>query len=148
MGAVSQVIASLTKGHTKQLSKKPWISYLNLLSNINERVDAGLGWNIQNGASSGGRCEKAVCRYISQPVRDEACAKSLNERSWFSGLSTADSERDTNYRIHVHRGKKVHDKPNMLQLKLQLNSNATNKTIRELAKQDPHRVATMDVNVT
>ncbi|PGH34066.1 hypothetical protein GX50_03122 [[Emmonsia] crescens] len=58
-------------------------------------------------------------------------------------------KKDADYGIRVDRGEKVHDKPNVLRLKLQLNSNATNKTIRELAKQDPHRVfATVDVDVT
>ncbi|KAK2802836.1 hypothetical protein FQN50_007242 [Emmonsiellopsis sp. PD_5] len=58
-------------------------------------------------------------------------------------------KKDAEYGVRVDRGEKVQNKPNFLRLKLQLNSNATNKTIRELARQNPHRVyATVDVDVT
>ncbi|KAL8990507.1 MAG: hypothetical protein Q9177_000858 [Variospora cf. flavescens] len=59
------------------------------------------------------------------------------------------AKNDSKYGIRIDKGEPVDGKPNVIRLKLQLNSNATNKTIRDLAKKDSHKVvATVDVDTS
>jgi hypothetical protein len=60
-----------------------------------------------------------------------------------------DPSKDAKYGIRIDKGEPVHDKPNTVRVKLQANSNAENKTIRDMAKKDSHAVlATADIDVT
>ncbi|KAF2746696.1 hypothetical protein M011DRAFT_444994 [Sporormia fimetaria CBS 119925] len=56
-------------------------------------------------------------------------------------------KNDAKYGIHVDKGEPVHDEPNKIRLKLQINSNADSTTLRDLAKKNPHRVVTNLVGV-
>lgn len=59
------------------------------------------------------------------------------------------NKNDEKYGIRIDKGEAVHGKPNVVRLKLQLNSNAARKTIRDLASKDPHKViANVDVDNT
>ena len=59
------------------------------------------------------------------------------------------TKNDARYGIRVDKGEPVKGKQNTIRLELQINSNATNKTLRDLAKKDSHKViATADVDST
>lgn len=59
------------------------------------------------------------------------------------------AKNDSKYGIRIDKGEPVQGKPNVIRLKLQLNSNATSKAIKDLAKKNSHKVvATYDVDTT
>jgi hypothetical protein len=58
-------------------------------------------------------------------------------------------KNDAKYGIRIDKGEVVDGQPNVVRLKLQANSNAESKTIKDLARKDPHAVlATVDVDTT
>jgi hypothetical protein len=58
-------------------------------------------------------------------------------------------KNDAKYGIRIDKGEAVHGQPHVGRLKLQASSNADSKTIKDLAKKDPHAVlATVDVDTT
>ncbi|KAH8589705.1 hypothetical protein B0O99DRAFT_332067 [Bisporella sp. PMI_857] len=58
-------------------------------------------------------------------------------------------KNDAKYGIRIDKGEEVHGQPNVVRLELQANSNADSKTIKDLARKDPHAVlATVDVDTT
>lgn len=57
------------------------------------------------------------------------------------------AKNDGRYGVRIDKGEPVNGKQDTIRLKLQINSNATNKTLRDLAKKDSHKViATADVD--
>lgn len=58
-------------------------------------------------------------------------------------------KNDSKHGIRIDKGEAIQGKPNFVRLNLQLNSNASDNTIRDLARKDSHRVvATYDVDTT
>ena len=56
-------------------------------------------------------------------------------------------KNDGRYGVRVDKGEPVKGKQNTIRMKLQINSNATNKTLRDLAKKGSHKVvATADID--
>ena len=53
------------------------------------------------------------------------------------------AKNDQHYGIRIDKGEPVAGKANTIRLKLQINSNAESKTLRELAKKDPHKVVSV-----
>ncbi|KAL9101969.1 MAG: hypothetical protein Q9163_002827 [Psora crenata] len=59
------------------------------------------------------------------------------------------AKNDGRYGVRIDKGEPVKGKDNIIRLKLQINSNASNKTLRDIARKDSHRViATADVDWT
>lgn len=99
---------------------------------------------------------KSVKKAITKLFDDAAKSKSAMSRLLNPGTDGAgsrvyparDSKNDTKYGIRIDKGEAVHDQPNTLRLHLQINSNAESKTLRDLAKKDPHRVvSTADITI-
>jgi hypothetical protein len=60
-----------------------------------------------------------------------------------------DPKKEEKYGIRINKGELVDGQDNILRLKLQANSNATNKTIRDMARADSHAdLATADIDIT
>ncbi|KAM5465530.1 hypothetical protein MauCBS54593_006305 [Microsporum audouinii] len=60
-----------------------------------------------------------------------------------------DPKKEEKYGIRIDKGELVNGQNNILRLKLQANSNAANKTIRDMAKADSHAdLATADIDIT
>jgi len=58
-------------------------------------------------------------------------------------------KNDQRYGIRIDKGESVKGKTDSVRLKLQINSNAESKTLRELAKKNPHRVvSTVDIDTS
>jgi hypothetical protein len=58
-------------------------------------------------------------------------------------------KNDSKYGVRIDKGEAVAGQSHIVRLKLQANSNADSKTIRDIAKKDPHRIlATVDVDTT
>lgn len=56
-------------------------------------------------------------------------------------------KNDGNFCVRLDKGEAVKGKPGFIRLKLQANSNANDKTIREMAQKDSHHVlASVDVD--
>jgi len=59
------------------------------------------------------------------------------------------TKNDGRYGVRIDKGQPVNGEQKTIRLKLQINSNATNKTLKDIAKKDSHKViATVDVDST
>lgn len=97
----------------------------------------------------------SIKKAINQLFEDAARSKSAMSRLLNPSTDGAGSrvyparntKNDAQYGIRVDKGEAVHGQPNILRLHLQINSNAESKTLRDMAKKDPHRVvSTADVD--
>lgn len=83
---------------------------------------------------------KSSLERLLKPSADGAGSRVLPPRN---------AKNDSRYGLRIDKGEPVQGKENTIRLKLQINSNATNKTLRDLAKKDSHKVvATADVDST
>ena len=107
-----------------------------------------------------------MCRYIIASVvrksiqtlfEDAAKSKSAMKRLLNPAIEDAGSQvfptrtakHDQRYGIHIDKGDPVKDRSNTIRLHLQINSNAENKTLWDLAKKDSHKVVSVaDINAT
>lgn len=68
------------------------------------------------------------------------------DQSW-NQVKDTNAKNDAKCGIRIDKGEAVNGQSNKLRLHLQINSNAESKTLRDLAKKDPHRVvSTADVD--
>lgn len=57
------------------------------------------------------------------------------------------AKNDGRYGVRIDKGEPVKGKENTIRLKLQINSNAASRTLRDLARKDSHKtIATADVD--
>lgn len=99
----------------------------------------------------------AIKRALDVMFNDIAKSKNALKRILNPSLEGAGSRiyppkgprKDEKYGIRIDKGEPVHGQPNVLRLKLQANSNAENRTIRDLARKDSHaELATADIDVS
>ncbi|KAE8151529.1 hypothetical protein BDV25DRAFT_152518 [Aspergillus avenaceus] len=88
--------------------------------------------------------KKAIKTLFDDAARSKsAMARLLNPAAEGAGgrvYPAKNAKNDKRYGIRIDKGEAVHNKPNTIRLKLQINSNAESSTLRNLAKSDPHRV--------
>ena len=88
--------------------------------------------------------KKALKSLFDDAARSKsAMARLLNPTQEGAGgrvYPARNAKNDQRYGIRIDKGEPVHDKPNTIRLKLQINSNAESATLRNLAKGNPHRV--------
>jgi hypothetical protein len=95
--------------------------------------------------------KKAIRKLFDDAAKSKsAMSRLLNPTADGAGsrvYPARNAKNDAKYGIRVDKGEAVHGQPNELRLHLQINSNAESKTLRDLAKKDPHRVvSTADVD--
>jgi hypothetical protein len=97
--------------------------------------------------------KKAIEHLFDDVARNKSAMKKLlNPSVGGAGsrvIPARNEKNDVKYGIRIDKGEPVAGKANILRLHLQINSNAQSKTLRDLAKKDPHKViAIADVDTS
>ncbi|OCK91140.1 uncharacterized protein K441DRAFT_576312 [Cenococcum geophilum 1.58] len=83
---------------------------------------------------------KSAMKRLLNPAMEDAGSRVFPART---------AKHDQRYGIRIDKGEPVKDKPNIIRLHLQINSNAKSKTLRDLVKEDSHKVFSVaDVDTT
>lgn len=86
------------------------------------------------------RSSKSAAKRVLNPISDGAGTRLYPPKT---------KRNDEKFGIRIDKGELVHDKPGHVRLKLQINSDAKDKTLQTMAKKDSHKTyASADVDAT
>lgn len=100
-----------------------------------------------------GAIRKAIDKLFTEALKSEGAISHLTQPTADGAggrvYPAQNQKNDAKFGIRIDKGEAVHGQPNVIRLKLQANSNAESKTIKDLAEKDPHAVlANVDVDTT
>jgi len=83
---------------------------------------------------------KSAMKRLLNPTMEDAGSRVFPART---------AKHDQRYGIRIDKGEPVKGKPDTIRLHLQINSNAKSKTLRDLVKEDSHKVISVaDIDTT
>ncbi|KAL9025063.1 MAG: hypothetical protein Q9196_006050 [Gyalolechia fulgens] len=96
----------------------------------------------------------AINKLFAEVAKTPSAVKRILNPTLDGGIGTRvypprTAKNDSKFGVRIDRGELIPGEPTLVRMNLQLNSNAENTTIKDLARKDSHKVvAVYDVDIT